>query len=270
MKVMALGDTHARLPWTVKAIEHAAALGVTEIWQVGDFGYWPKWSVGRAFLDGVQKTLEHYDLNLYFADGNHEDHDSLRHDATEPYSVWGQNERMFHVPRGVVRTFDQVRVMFVGGAVSVDRKWLTPGRNWFGAETINMHQEQRIFAAEPVDIVVAHDCPRWAKLHLTPQQWPAEDIALSDRHRELMTDFQAHLEPSLWLHGHYHQRATTLGPMSMPRTATVIEGLAEDGRPMEKATLLIEFDNDNIKAGDGAALATNFLARKFIEAGRNE
>lgn len=244
VKVLVAGDWHANTRHAINVIDYAASNDVNEIWQCGDFGYWPTFDLGKEFLVRVGNRLDEYNLNLYFADGNHEHHPSLNPDSNISYPLPRTQKRIWYVPRGVnLHTGGLLRVMFIGGAVSVDRKWRTPGHNWFSSEVLSLYQIQRIMSSFPVDIVVAHDAPTEAELVLMKDMWPEEDVALSNAHRALMSEIAQTLQPDLWLHGHYHQRAATEFAYTTDYNLRM-ECLAEDNMPMEKSTLLLEIDGN--------------------------
>src|SRR6266699_1704024 len=77
------GDWHANAPWAARAIERitaflpATAAGEPRlIVHLGDFGIWPD-NDGLAFVRQVDAALERADAQLWFIDGNHEDHTML-------------------------------------------------------------------------------------------------------------------------------------------------------------------------------------------------
>lgn len=243
VKVLVAGDWHANTRHAINVIDYAANNDATEIWQCGDFGYWPTWDVGKLFLKQVSNRLNEYNMDLYFADGNHEHHPSLKPDSNFPFVLPDTLARIRYVPRGAMLPMGTgLRVMFIGGAVSVDRKWRTPGHDWFSSEVLSLYQIQRIMNSAPVDIVVAHDAPAEAELVLMKDVWPEDDIMLSNAHRFLMSEIAQTIKPDLWLHGHYHQRATTRFHYSTDYHLDM-ECLAEDNMPLEKSTLILEIED---------------------------
>lgn len=240
MRVLVVGDVHANWDFMRRALDRALELGAQELWQVGDFGYWPRTDQGHTFLRLTNQLSLDYNIPIYFADGNHEDHDHL-FQGTSPYPVISASgkvvfDHLFHVPRGVTLQREDKTIMFIGGAASVDRKWRIEGTSWFPQEVLQSEEIDRILASEPVDIVLAHDAPSWANLQLSSSLWPPEDIRLSEQHRFLMTTFCDKLQPTLWIHGHYHQRAITFGDK------TTIMGLAHDQLTLNDATYLLHLD----------------------------
>lgn len=100
-------------------------------------------------------------------------------------------------------------MMFVGGAVSVDRDQRTEGYDWWPDEELSESELQRIFAvyrAKKPRIMVTHDCPDEVAgiLHA---KFPALGTAKRDlfsRTRLALQDMWAADPPELWIFGHYH------------------------------------------------------------------
>ncbi len=208
MKALILGDLHG---WP-SAPAHISSLVETlepdEVWQCGDFGYWPRMTYGPDFLDKMSGV----GAPIFFADGNHEDHDRLDHDADRPYRVPGAVGPIYHVPRGVVRVVNGKRILFMGGARSVDRVYRREGRSWFATELPTPTQFQRAKANGPVDVIISHDGPSivdfgYPPHHLAP--WPIQDLEISEITQRRMTDLGEAVRPKLWFHGHHHQARVT-------------------------------------------------------------
>ena len=104
------------------------------ILQCGDFGYWPrikKEMINGSLRDYPQPKVK--DTKVYWADGNHEDHWSLKN--IESNEIW---PNVFYMKRGSVLTLEDGRnVLFMGGAVSIDKHMRTAGHDWFPEETID-------------------------------------------------------------------------------------------------------------------------------------
>lgn len=208
-RVVVAGDTHADGDFTANVIRRSHDAEIRHIWQVGDFGWWPRSGFGRNFLSRLERMLEARDMWLWFCDGNHEDHQTLNHSgSTAPVQV---AERIIWVPRGVVTRWagrggvGTQNVMFFGGAVSVDQRGRTPGHDWFPEETANAAQWQRAYTARNVDTVVSHDIPHGVELWLEPI-WPEQYIRQAEAHRAAITDLCDALGARQWFGGHYHQR----------------------------------------------------------------
>lgn len=144
-KVGFIGDTHANLNWTVRAIKHLKNQGAEHILQVGDFGYDPGRFGQSPFVMELSDCLEAWDLSLWWIDGNHEDHAELRRLPVD--SETGRvhlTEHVHYLPRGYQWTWNGINWMGVGGAVSVDKVWRTPGYDWFPEEALSRPEVDRI------------------------------------------------------------------------------------------------------------------------------
>jgi len=223
MKILIAGDTHGSVPAIKRISEMALKTGAREVWQCGDFGYWPRLNYGMDFI----LSTKYLPVPLFFADGNHEDHSRLDHDADEPYKV---AVNTYYVPRGHTRTIPvrlcdceegaecgdgcsvvQRRIMFFGGARSVDRTWRTEGWTWFHSELPTTRQFERAYleAERGVDVVIAHDSPASVDYGYPPAHlsgWPVEDIEIGENFRQRLQSFVDIAKPTYWFNGHHHQR----------------------------------------------------------------
>lgn len=244
---MLLGDTHANLRWTAFTIDQAAALDVDLIIQLGDFGYWPNFRSGPAFMQGVEKTLAEYNLALWFLDGNHEDHWQL-HSADRPPGAIRLTNHVTYLPRGTRWTWAGTTWLTIGGASSVDRDWRNEGIDWFAEETLTIKQQHVIADSGHADVVIAHDAP-WGvpflterlKLQTPPEErggWPVDALRDSDRHMHLMSAMLDATQPGTWFHGHHHVcyndwLATDAGQVH-------VYGLAHDSGSLHESALLVD------------------------------
>lgn len=165
-----IGDIHgdfSRLPAILKPVPSRAT-----IIQVGDFGWWP--GLRPAYLRG--RAAVGHDFHILFIDGNH-DHVGLvgecnRDPSSAPFEHSGYGEPWWewpgveYVPRGEVRVVDGKRVLFLGGANSLDRAWrphnLGP-HAWFDGEVVSeadvAEALENAKAAGPIDLMVSHSPP---------------------------------------------------------------------------------------------------------------
>lgn len=152
----------------------------------GDFGYWPKFESSVSPKPG--------DGQVYFCDGNHDDHASLR--ALTDNQVW---PGVYYMARGSHMTLPDGRtVMFIGGASSIDQAWRTEGVDWFREEVIT-EQEAFDFPDVEVDIMISHTCPRaWIK-----EVYPGS-IDMHDPSTLALTLALQKYRPKEWYFGHWH------------------------------------------------------------------
>ena len=82
-RIIVAGDWHGNTAWALDVIGRAGELLAGEehrvILHLGDFGLWPG-DDGHEYICDVALALAEADASLWFVDGNHEDHDQLRHD----------------------------------------------------------------------------------------------------------------------------------------------------------------------------------------------
>lgn len=242
MRVLLVGDTHGNVAWLERVVFAAAEQHDADvIFQVGDFGWWPRVRANDAFL----YTARNARVPLWFIDGNHEDHDRLEAavvDAGGPGAdgVVDLGGNLRFVPRGARFDFDGVSVVACGGAHSIDRRVRTAGFDWFDAEHVTDDEVRRCVDGGHADIVVCHDAPAGWEIpnlpseHGLPHLWHVELPECWDHRRQLGRIMDG-VTPHLVVHGHYHSGYrhdldTGWGPMQ-------IVGLSEDGTADNLAVL---------------------------------
>jgi hypothetical protein len=233
--VLFAGDWHAHTEHAVAVVELAARIGATRVVQVGDFGYWPRHPSGARFLTKVAARCAELGVSVWFCDGNHEDHGRLNHAATAPVQVM---PALWWVPRGRYVEWAGRRILFVGGAVSVDKPRRTPGVDWFEEETPTAAQLARAASLPDIDIVVAHEGLPDTPLRSTyTGVIPHDLLARADALRNQMGSVADVLAPALWVHGHWHHR------MSATRGPTAVECLNESRGPWAETVLACELES---------------------------
>ena len=89
-RIIVAGDWHGNTSWALDVIGRAGELLAGEehrvILHLGDFGIWPGHE-GCDYICDVALALAQADAQLWFVDGNHEDHDQLRHDAGSELAI---------------------------------------------------------------------------------------------------------------------------------------------------------------------------------------
>lgn len=210
-KVVALaGDWHGNLAWAQKMIRLAHQAGAVVIVQLGDFGYWRPDPSTRKYLFRVERLLGELGMKLLWVDGNHEDHRRLAAlplagDGTRPVS-----EHVLHLPRGYRFTVtDETGGSYiwlaVGGAVSVDKQWRTPGKSWWPEEAITADDVAAAINGGPVDVLISHDAPSGVAVPDTRVgDWPADVLQEAEDHRVPLRRIVDQVRPRELWHGHYH------------------------------------------------------------------
>ena len=239
MRIAIAGDWHGNFPYTQKALKFAAKNGADVVVQVGDFGVWNPYNYIRAVGDEANRL----GLQVFFVDGNHEDHPWLNAQPIREDGFRVLHDNVAHIPRGTLWTWDGLNFLGLGGAHSVDRQWLRNGVDWFPEETLTYGEAFRAGTTpENIDIMITHDCPDRVEIPGiagNPLGFPSEEIALAEKHRELLGYVVDNLAPKFLFHGHYHVSYSDM------RDETVIIGLDCDGRPLEHNIQLL--DTEGIK-----------------------
>lgn len=240
------GDWHGATRWAKCQITDAGLVGTlgekrTAILVVGDFGYWVDNEFTEEFLSTVSREAGEWGIDLYFLDGNHEDHTRIAAlDQTRPAAL-PDHPGITYLPRGARWSWWGKTFMAVGGAPSVDKHHRVEGRDWWPGEELTDEQVQHCTREGRVDVVLAHDCPTGVDIPrvgdgiaFTPSTWwPDEAIRRSNAHRERMARIADAVSPAMWVHGHYHVAyARQRGP-------TAVRGLDCNGSNWADHTLTL-------------------------------
>ena len=197
--ILIVGDTHSDFAALNKLINKKNPFMIL---QVGDFGYWPRChnttSIVRQRVGALRKkkwnffSLKPHKTEIYFCDGNHEDHDALDQLIDEtpiPNLFYQKRGSYFNLPDG--RT-----VLFIGGADSTDKALRTPGDDWFPQESISQKDIYNLPDIK-VDIVISHTCP--LEFNIIRDTDPLEPAS-----RKALSYVLEKYNPSLWYFGHFH------------------------------------------------------------------
>lgn len=211
MRVLLVGDTHGNVAWLERVVYPAAARHDADvIFQIGDFGWWPRISTNDAFRSMARRSP----VPLWWIDGNHEDHASLGRDVIDAGRASSDGlvdlgGNLCFVPRGTRLDLDGVSVLACGGAHSIDRRTRTVGIDWFDEEHVTDAEVERCSGGGSADVFIGHDAPAgWTIPNLPserglPNLWHVELPACWD-HRRQLGRIMEHVEPKLVVHGHYH------------------------------------------------------------------
>jgi len=206
-KIIVVGDIHGEWAQLNALI---AKKKPDIILQCGDFGWWPKWhntrTVGtpRGGKKWNQYGLKPGDTKIYWCDGNHEDHWSIKEDLLKT----GKFEIMpnvFYQPRGSTLTLPDGRVvLFMGGADSIDKASRHIGIDWYPDEVLTQGDVYCVAKSLKVDIVISHTCTvdMYKALMKTLDPWRQEkggDPSLWG----LQYIFE-NFRPKFWYFGHFH------------------------------------------------------------------
>lgn len=245
MKILFLGDTHGNYPFIRNAfIEYIDSKEIDVVVQCGDFGYWEHKESGVKFLDQVNELCDLFDVDLYWVDGNHENHEKLRDSYSQPLeNDFVQNrEHIFHIPRGVTWEWDGVKFMGFGGAYSIDKTARTPYLSWWPQEIASESEVLHAESKGEVDVLISHDVPigtSWIDEYL--KNW--RPFAGTVESRTKLRAVADSCKPKFIVHGHYHVNYTEV--WDAPWGAVRVVGLDSDISAQHYGQVHIVLDTDN-------------------------
>lgn len=111
------------------------------------------------------------------------------------------------IPDGTVETIGKTKIMFMGGAFSIDRYNRIEGVSWWSDEECTIEQFydfMDIVQKEQPDIIVTHDCPK--EIVNTMFGTRSHHYEVSRTNQALDAIFQLH-RPKMWFFGHHHINA---------------------------------------------------------------
>lgn len=167
---------------------------------VGDFG------VGFAetleeemeLLDSINRELVVSGNELLVARGNHENPKFFDGTIQCDFSC------LKFIPDYEQTTLLGYRTLFVGGGISIDRKWRTEGLDYWKDEGVKPIPEH--IRNEKFDLIVSHNCPNFVNhssqnLYDEPGN-PVKTDAYNER--LILDDLYNITKPKKWFYGHYH------------------------------------------------------------------
>ncbi|HWB35685.1 MAG TPA: metallophosphoesterase [Rugosimonospora sp.] len=232
LRIAFAGDWHANAWYAQRAIRHAVERGADVILHLGDYGY----DFPPGYLEAQEKILAETDTPLIFVDGNHEDHPKLAKWPIRPNGLRQLRNHIWHTPRGFRWEWEGVRFLACGGAYSVDRRWRVPGVSWWREEEIT-DDDVAACGTEPVDVLLAHDCPAGVVIPGIDERDPATapfpwvELVRAGEHRQRLQRIVDAVRPRWIWHGHYHRKYQQqvewgYGPVT-------VTGLDCDDRPLD-------------------------------------
>lgn len=189
--ILMLGDIHGSFDYVKHEIK-TKKISNCFIIQVGDFGIG---TTSRTNCDRLLKDLNHflnlYDVIMYVIRGNHDD----------PFYFKGSHifSNLKLLPDYTQLEVDGYNILFVGGAVSVDRKVslnkmkassdMGVEQNLYWSDEEFILDEDKLKDIKGVDMIVTHTAPEWC---FPDNRGGFNDFVLSysDRDDNLLTDLK--------------------------------------------------------------------------------
>lgn len=193
--IYVLGDVHGEFKLLAELLAKLKSLHPEDdviVLQCGDFGFWfygdQKDALTKAIPEGVE---------IFACPGNHENWDYL---DTFGYTPTQVVPGVWYMPFGTVLQLNNLNVLFVGKADSVDKDYRIPGYTWWPQEIPTFTDMDNVDdVTVPIRLVISHTCPNSISLgghyksaHLDPTRTALDYIW--DKFR-----------PSAWCCGHFHE-----------------------------------------------------------------
>lgn len=207
---MFLGDSHASTSFVMHAIDVAKNLGVSRVFQVGDFGWWPRHNNGQTFIKQIADYTKKKGIRLYWIPGNHEDWNDVqaRYADSDETFIQYQKSNLFLVRNGANWQWDNLKFGTLAGAFSIDRGRRSKDWDWFEAE---VPDETLIPDIGIVDVLITHEAPI-----VPPEIYSSGEfrrVTESAASQDVIYRAMMACKPQLLIHGHWHhnERYTVLG-----------------------------------------------------------
>ena len=209
--IMVVGDIHAMFYdlWALIAKKNPSI-----IIAAGDFGYWPGYPPWEKFIAEVNagRLLKEHVI-VYWIDGNHENHHAIIENILKPAGkVVGSHmvpiemaPNLFYCPRGsILEIPDGRKILFAGGAYSIDKHMRKLGVDWFPEETLSHWHVGECFPRDVnIDIIVSHTCP----LEFMDTMLPYDPYKANDETQNALSMCLEMYKPDLWYLAHWHHWA---------------------------------------------------------------
>ena len=193
MKITFIGDVHGKFNQYAKLIKDKE-----NTVQVGDMGMGFPSVLGGHYDWSHVASPPHKKMvegNHRFIRGNHDNPVFCKR-----HSQW--------IPDGTKETIDGVKIMYVGGAWSIDWAYRQEGISAWKDEELSMAEFDKIIGDYDEfrpDIMVTHDFPL-SVMHKTFLEGTHKPVFTTRTGQALDGMFSIH-KPKLWVGGHWHTRA---------------------------------------------------------------
>jgi hypothetical protein len=185
-----IGDIHGKFE-EYRVIAEGADASI----QVGDYGAGYRTENGAKF-DDVARVWQWEHPKHRFIRGNHDNPEEC-----ELMRNW--------IPDGTIEVTDAgTKIMYIGGAWSIDRARNIPGVSWWEDEECSIYMLECFIdeaTKERPDVMITHDCPDSVstKLFFEPPRkglFPKRNTRTGQGLEALFAAYQ----PKLWVFGHWH------------------------------------------------------------------
>lgn len=190
-KLRLIGDIHGQFDiWKNELIA-----GCDRSVQVGDFGI--GFPLSGPDDDGIFETTTYpsdVDSSKHrFIRGNHDDPSKCK--TLPAYIADGHTERI-----------GTTRIMYIGGALSIDKAYRIPGLSWWEDEELSYPKLDRmidIYCSWKPDLLITHECPEFIS-DTVLRSINRTKFNMQSRTRNAFQLMFDEYKPSAWYFGHWH------------------------------------------------------------------
>lgn len=183
-----IGDVHGKYDRYKRIIQNGPPGSI----QVGDMGVGFRRT--RGFREGeFMQNPPHYAMKIghhRFIRGNHDNPAECR-----KHSQWIEDGEILS------------DIMFVGGAISIDKEFRVPDYSWWEGEELSITELNAmvdVYLAAKPRVMITHDCPREVGEALLAVIPGASGMKLESRTAQAFQAMWSAHSPDLWVFGHWH------------------------------------------------------------------
>lgn len=207
-KIILVGDIHGEFGSFRNKIKNN--ISDAYIIQVGDFGLgFHKPNFYKDKFTWLNEVLVNNNCHLYVIRGNHDDPSYFAETNSPESNIT------------LLKDYSELellnkKILLVGGAVSVDRRFRHEGKSWWSDEVFNLKLEDQFpYKDSQYDLVVTHTRPGVCgafKGFDNIKYWCNQDPDLMDdliKESEQVNYLYEKTKPKNWIYGHFHQSDIT-------------------------------------------------------------
>jgi predicted phosphodiesterase len=193
-----IGDIHGKyLPYLELTYKAEKSI------QVGDFGFGFGTLGAASYVDSMIERDRIIQGNHRMIRGNHD----------KPAEAMLSK---YFIKDGTIEIVDGYKIMFIGGAASIDYMYRTEGVSWWRDEELSYEELEnliKIYEEEKPDILITHECPEFfAKDVMIPLVGGISDF--KSRTRDALEEMYKIHSPKIHIFGHWHINLDFKSPLS--------------------------------------------------------
>jgi hypothetical protein len=113
-----------------------------------------------------------------------------------------------YLKRGKIYNIDGIKMLVLGGALSIDKSSRKPDISWWSEEYWSQDEKENLLKLlkkdNSFDIVISHTGPQWVNKKLFGDRW-LEDAKFKDEVAELNDIIEGKIKFKEWFFGHFHE-----------------------------------------------------------------